>query len=148
MFQFRLPQLPTLSFSFGGGIRLPKVEVHDIEERPEKRARTLKHLVKHNHISHSIIYNELRFHNHVPHLLGSAYILGAESEQLNDLYEHASKDLEPWHDSPGEISKHDWTEYLGKRECVGACDSCLRQLSADSPSIGISVHSWTSSRIN
>lgn len=114
MFQFRLPSFPT--FSFGSGINLPKPDVHPIEERPEKRARTLKHLLKANHINHSVIYNSLRFHNHTPHILGSAYILGADSDQLNHIYEAESKHLEPWKDSPGEISEHDWRDFLGKRE--------------------------------
>ncbi|KAK4545734.1 hypothetical protein LTR36_002688 [Oleoguttula mirabilis] len=116
MFQFRFPQLPAFSLPTAGGIKLPKTEVHDIEERPEKRARTLKHLLKANHINHSVIYNELRFHNHTPHILGSAYILGAESEDLNHIYDAESKHLEPWQDSPGEISEHDWRHFLGKRE--------------------------------
>ena len=103
--------------AFGGSaIKLPKAQVHDVEERPEKRARTLKHLLKANHINHSVIYNELRFHNHTPHILGSAYIFGADSDELNQIYEAESKHLEPWRDSPGEISAHDWREYLGKRE--------------------------------
>ncbi|KAK3675580.1 hypothetical protein LTR78_004664 [Recurvomyces mirabilis] len=115
MFQFRLPQF-NWSLPTGGGIKLPKAEVHDVEERPEKRARTLKHLLKANHINHSVIYNNLRFHNHLPHILGSAYILGADSDQINHIYEAESRHLEPWHDSPGEISEHDWRDYLGKRE--------------------------------
>lgn len=118
----QLPKLINLLPSFslpGGGIRLPKVQVHDIEERPEKRARTLKHLLKANHINHSIIYNELRFHNHTPHILGSAYILGADADQLNHIYDVESKNLESWKDSPGEIAKHDWRDFLGKREYVG-----------------------------
>ncbi|TKA22326.1 hypothetical protein B0A50_08051 [Salinomyces thailandicus] len=118
MFQFRLPQIfssfPTVGG--GGGIKLPKPDVHDVEERPEKRARTLKHLLKHNHITHSVIYNQLRFHNHVPHILATSYIFGADSDQLTHIYEAESKHLEPWRDSPGEISQHDWRDFLGKRE--------------------------------
>ena len=55
---------------------------------------------------------------HTKQILGSAYILGGTSEHLNDIYERESEDLEPWHDSPGEISKDDWRDFLGKRECV------------------------------
>lgn len=116
MFQFRLPQLPSFGNLFQSGINIPKAEVHDVEERPEKRARTLKHLLKANHINHSIIYNHLRFHNHTPHILGSAYILGAEADELTYIYEEESRNLEPWRDSPGEIAKHDWRDFLGKRE--------------------------------
>jgi len=104
-------------FTLGGtAINLPKAETHDIEAKAEKRARSLKHLLKANHINHSVIYNELRFHNHTPHILSSAYILGADSDELNHVYDAESRNLEPWKDSPGEISQHDWRDYLGKRE--------------------------------
>ncbi|KAI7070620.1 hypothetical protein KC352_g42590, partial [Hortaea werneckii] len=119
MFQFRLPQIFSNFPSVGGSgtaIRIPKADVHDVEERPEKRARALKHLLKHNHITHSVIYNHLRFHNHVPHILASSYIFGADSDQLGDIYEAEGKHLEPWHDSPSEIAEHDWRDFLGKRE--------------------------------
>ncbi|KAF2481411.1 hypothetical protein BDY17DRAFT_301301 [Neohortaea acidophila] len=97
-------------------IRLPKPEIHDVEGKPDKRARTLKHLLKANHANHSVIYNNLRFHNHTPHVLSSSYILGADSDQLNHVYDAESHNLEPWRDSPGEIAQHDWRDYLGKRE--------------------------------
>lgn len=35
---------------------------------------------------------------------------------MNDIYEKESEELEPWQDSPGEISKEDWRDFLGKRE--------------------------------
>ncbi len=103
-------------FSAGSGaIKIPKAQVYDVEAKPEKRALTLKHLIKANHINHSVIYNDLRFHNHTPHILGSAYILGADAEELNHIYDAESRHLEPWKDSPGEISRHDWRDFLGKR---------------------------------
>jgi len=110
-----IPRWLTTASSSDQGISLPSVSIHDIEENPEKRARTLKHLIKANHINHSIIYHNLQFHNHTPHVLGSAFLLGATSEQLNTIYDAESKTLEPWHDSPGEISKEDWRDFLGKR---------------------------------
>lgn len=48
--------------------------------------------------------------------MGSAYLLGASSEQLTAVYEEEAKSLEPWQDAPGEISKEDWRDYLGKKE--------------------------------
>jgi hypothetical protein len=42
--------------------------------------------------------------------------LGATYEHLNDIYEKEAEELEPWHDSPGEISREDWRDFLGKRE--------------------------------
>lgn len=52
----------------GSTINVKPVEVHDVESQPEKRARTLKHLLKLNHANHSIIYHDLHFHNHMPHV--------------------------------------------------------------------------------
>lgn len=120
MLQIRWPSLPDFTSwaSSASGIKLPKVKAHEIEAQPEKRARTLKHLLKANHINHSIIYNNLRFHNHLPHILGSSYILGADADELNHISEAESKHLEPWADSPGEIARHDWRDFLGKREYV------------------------------
>jgi hypothetical protein len=49
-------------------------------------------------------------------ILGSAYLLGAQTDHLNDIYDKESKELEPWNDSPGEITLDDWREYLGNRK--------------------------------
>lgn len=118
---FTLPSFKLPAFLSSDGqqhptIDIPPVETHDVETAAEKRPRTLKHLLKANHANHSIIYHNLRFHNHAPHILGSAYILGGTHEHLNDIYEKESEELEPWRDSPGEISKEDWRDFLGKRE--------------------------------
>jgi hypothetical protein len=47
--------------------------------------------------------------------LGSSYLLEAPSEQLTKIYEHEDAELEPWHDSPSEVTKDEWREFLGKR---------------------------------
>jgi hypothetical protein len=70
---FSLPRFALPSFlSAGSGsypaVELPSVETHDIETAAEKRSRTLKHLIKANHANYSILYNQLRFHNHAPHV--------------------------------------------------------------------------------
>jgi hypothetical protein len=96
-------------------IDLPSVEIHDVETAAEKRPRTLKHLLKANHVNHSILYHNLQFHNHMPHLLGSAYLLGAHVDQMQKIYDEESKVLEGWHDSPGEISDTDWRDFLGDK---------------------------------
>ncbi|KAG0648178.1 hypothetical protein D0Z07_5847 [Hyphodiscus hymeniophilus] len=96
-------------------IDLPSVPIHDVETAAEKRPRTLKHLLRANHVNHSVIYHDLQFHNHMPHLLGSAYLLGADEDQLQHIYDEESKQLEEWHDSPGEISDADWRHYLGDK---------------------------------
>ncbi|KAL1961795.1 hypothetical protein VTN77DRAFT_1045 [Rasamsonia byssochlamydoides] len=97
-------------------IRIPSVKIHEIETAVEKSGRSLKHLLKLNHANYAVLYNERRFHNHAPHILSSAYLLGADANDLNRIYEVKSKLLEPWTDAPGEISRWDWRDYLGKRE--------------------------------
>ncbi|KAL4926980.1 questin oxidase family protein [Aspergillus undulatus] len=95
---------------------LPPCETVEIETAHEKAARTLKHLLKLNHANYAILWNERKFHNHSPHSLSSFFLLGADTNDLNRLYEAELKPLEGWADSPGEISTYDWRDYLGKRE--------------------------------
>ncbi|CAL8582691.1 hypothetical protein XPA_008342 [Xanthoria parietina] len=108
---FRLPRF--LSGGNNATIAVDPVEVHDVEIRSDKRSRTLKHLLRLNHVNNSIIYHDLEFHNHMAHILGSAYLFDAEPDHLNDIYNVEAKELEPWKDSPGEVSTYDWRDYLG-----------------------------------
>lgn len=64
----------------GTVIDLKSVDIHHVETQHEKRARTLKHLLKLNHANHSIVYHHLQFHNHMPHVRASllTYMLMAE----------------------------------------------------------------------
>ncbi|KAI1412147.1 hypothetical protein F5Y13DRAFT_180242 [Hypoxylon sp. FL1857] len=94
-------------------IDIPPVEVHNVETAAEKRPRTLKHLLKANHVNHSILYHNLEFHNHMPHILGSAYLLGADVPKLHKIYDVEAQTLEPWEPSPAEITQEDWRDFLG-----------------------------------
>ncbi|SPN96777.1 uncharacterized protein DNG_00297 [Cephalotrichum gorgonifer] len=94
---------------------IPPPDVHDTETSPDRRARCLKHLLKANHATFAVIYHNLEFDNHNPHILSSAYLLGASEDQLRNIYEKEVEDLEPWAESPGEVGEDDWTEYLGDR---------------------------------
>ncbi|EKD16228.1 uncharacterized protein L3040_009532 [Drepanopeziza brunnea f. sp. 'multigermtubi'] len=96
-------------------IDLPSVEIHDVEPAAEKRPRTLKHLLRANHVNYSILYHNLQYHNHIPHLLGSAYLLGADADQLNNIYDGESERLEEWKNSPAEVTEKDWREFLGDK---------------------------------
>ncbi|KAI9792491.1 MAG: hypothetical protein M1835_007857 [Candelina submexicana] len=123
---FKIPKSFT-GWKSGGTqkVNIAPVEIHDVATSPERRARALKHLIRLNHASHAIIYHDLQFHNHCPHwqtdsllnpntkILGSAYLLGASSDQLHEIYDREDQELEPWHDAPGEISKDDWRDFLG-----------------------------------
>ncbi|KAK8050644.1 hypothetical protein PG994_012374 [Apiospora phragmitis] len=97
-------------------IDLPPVKVHELESSPEKRTRTLKHLLKANHVNHSVTYGPNYFHNHTPHILGSAYILGANENQQHKIYEEEIKELDPWKPSPAEVTEGDWRDFLGDKE--------------------------------
>jgi hypothetical protein len=119
-------------------IDIPPVEIHEIDTAQEKPARALKHLLKLNHANYAVLYNERKFHNHAPHvsyrmtsspssyesitdivqILSSSFLQGADADDLNRVYEAESKLLDPWVDSPGEISTYDWRDYLGRREYV------------------------------
>ncbi|THC98487.1 hypothetical protein EYZ11_002072 [Aspergillus tanneri] len=79
---------------------LPSVKIHGIDTAHEKPARALKHLLKLNHANHAILFNERKFHNHVPHILSSAFLQGADADDLTRVYESESKILDPWVDSP------------------------------------------------
>ncbi len=96
-------------------IKIAPVEVHNVETDPEKRPRTLKHLLRANHVNHAIIYHNLQFDNHMPHILSSAYLLGADVSQLHHIYDVEARELEPWTDSPAEIGENDWRHYLGDK---------------------------------
>lgn len=52
----------------------------------------------------------------ISQILGAAYIFGATADHMNETYDREAEQLEPWHDAPGEIAKHDWRDFLGKRE--------------------------------
>ncbi|KAJ2897290.1 hypothetical protein MKZ38_004801 [Zalerion maritima] len=111
-----LGQLPLVGSLFSPkypSIDLESVEVHCIERAPEKRPRTLKYLLRANHVNHSILYHNLRYHNHMPHVLSSAYLIGANHHQLNKIYEAEAEELEPWKESPCELTETDWRDYLG-----------------------------------
>ena len=54
----------------------------------------------------------------MPQILASAYLMGSDEEHLESIYEEESKSLEKWKDSPGEVSEHDWRDYLGDRRSV------------------------------
>ena len=49
------------------------------------------------------------------HLLGSAYLLGASTLQMQKIYDEESMELEEWQDSPAEITDQDWRDFLGDK---------------------------------
>ncbi|PTB67036.1 hypothetical protein BBK36DRAFT_1135244 [Trichoderma citrinoviride] len=113
-----LSYIPGASLLVGGrpkAIDLPSVEIHHIETIADRRARCLKHLLKANHANYAILFNNLRFDNHNVHILSSAYLLGANENQLHDIYNDEIQDLVPWEPSPSELIDEDWRDFLGDK---------------------------------
>lgn len=67
-FPTSLPKLPFGRSPWAEAVRIPAVEIHDVEVLADKRGRRLKHLLRLNHATFSILYSHLRFHNHTPHV--------------------------------------------------------------------------------
>lgn len=65
MFSWGYKKMPDL---FAQRINVEKEPVYEVEEMAEKKARTVKHLIHANHSIFSVIYHNLEFHNHVPHV--------------------------------------------------------------------------------
>jgi hypothetical protein len=117
-----LSYIPVVNQLVGGGgrhqsITIPPVPVYNVESGAlaDKRSRTLKHLLRANHVNHSVVYHNLQYDNHLPHILSSAYILGANENQLQDIYDVEARELEPWEPSPAEITRDDWQDFLGNK---------------------------------
>lgn len=51
-----------------GVIDLAPVPIHDVQVSHDRRTRRLRALLKANHANHSVIYHNLTFHNHTPHV--------------------------------------------------------------------------------
>lgn len=115
-----LSYVPGVNRLVGSGsaktIDLPSAKIHHIETNPERPARRLKHLLKANHANYALLYHNLQFDNHNAHALSSAYLLGANEDQLRAIFDEEAQSLEPWKPSPAEIIDEDWEDFLGNKE--------------------------------
>ncbi|XBQ90598.1 hypothetical protein V6000_006152 [Aspergillus fumigatus] len=99
---------------------LPPVPVYDVTKFPDPRTQKLRSLLEQGHVTVAPLRDpELILHSHLPHLLGSAYALGADSDQLTRTYEHEITQLVPIARGfiRGEaISKENWRDFLTRKE--------------------------------
>ncbi|RHZ54899.1 uncharacterized protein CDV56_107610 [Aspergillus thermomutatus] len=112
----KLIRLPPAS-----GLRdLQPVPVYDVTKFPDTRTQKLRSLLEQGHVTVAPLRDpELILHSHLPHLLGSAYTLGANSDQLTRTYEHEITQLVPIARGfiRGEaISKENWRDFLTRKE--------------------------------
>ncbi|KAJ3492912.1 hypothetical protein NLG97_g5065 [Lecanicillium saksenae] len=96
-------------------VAVDALPVQDIETDQERRGRSLKHLLKANHVNYAVVYKGLQFNNTNAHNMSTAYILGANENHLNTIYDEQIKDLDPWTPSPAEVIDEDWRDFLGDR---------------------------------
>lgn len=132
-------RLPTLS----GQTTLKPSPIHDLTLLQDPRSRTLKRLLQKGHVTVAPLREpNLLLHSHLPHvsqetrrfrsmicsdadgneqLLGSAYALGADSEQLTKTYEHEIGSLVPIDERFSRGNKIDpasWRDFLGQKPWV------------------------------
>ncbi|KAH8896521.1 hypothetical protein GQ53DRAFT_639786 [Thozetella sp. PMI_491] len=105
----RLPQ-PTLKTV------LEPVRPYDTTKLHDERTQTFRKLIQEGHSAVAPLRNpQLILHSHLPHLVGSAYALGAGIEQLKETYDHIIKTLAPIDETfvRGGISlESSWREHL------------------------------------
>lgn len=77
----------------------------------------LQDLLVRNCETYSLLYSEnLRFHNHISHGLGSAYYLGVSPAQLEQYYEHMAKSGLSWSEIPKlEITDRSWADHVAEK---------------------------------
>ncbi|ODQ66362.1 hypothetical protein NADFUDRAFT_45846 [Nadsonia fulvescens var. elongata DSM 6958] len=76
----------------------------------------LDQLLRGNHHNYGVLWNDQKFHNHMPHILCSAYFLGASPTQLAAIFEECCKPLVEWQeDDVEEIMIEDWYTFLGDK---------------------------------
>lgn len=106
---------PAVAVDSASTVTLDALPVRHVETDQERPGRSAKHLIKANHVNYAVVYKDLQQSNTNAHAICTAYILGANENQLNAIYDEQIKDLEPWRPSPAEVIDEDWRDFLGDR---------------------------------
>ncbi|WYZ35412.1 hypothetical protein EsH8_X_000059 [Colletotrichum jinshuiense] len=105
-------------------LNLNPVPAHYLRERGDPASRTLRELLHRNHTAHAVLRDpRLLFHNHLPHALGSSYLLGATEAQLEKIYATESCELDAADDDKfhhERITTDNWRDYLGRKQYTTA----------------------------
>ncbi|CCF32232.1 MGS207 protein [Colletotrichum higginsianum] len=98
---------------------LEPVQVHLLHERDDPSSQKLKELFHRNHTAHAVLHNpRLILHNHLPHALGSSYLLGATDVQLEAIYLSDSRTLTAANADKlhrEKITTENWRDFLGNK---------------------------------
>ncbi|KAK5082213.1 hypothetical protein LTR05_007357 [Lithohypha guttulata] len=99
--------------------KLEPAPIYDVHKLSDGRTQKLRQLLEKGHVTVAPLRNpELILHSHLPHLLGSAYGLGADSEQLTKTYDHDVTTLVNIDDTfirGDKITRDNWREFLGQK---------------------------------
>ena len=91
---------------------------------------TLHNLLEDSFEHYQVLWNENQFHNHTAHHLGSLILLGANDEQLKNIYENTMRRyVRKYEPSPHEITKENWRHSLGDPQfCLAYRDFFTKEL--------------------
>ncbi|CZR43972.1 uncharacterized protein FPRO_13780 [Fusarium proliferatum ET1] len=97
--------------------------VYRLDKQQDEPAQTLDALLKKNHLAHAVLRNpRLLFHNHIPHALGSSYLLGASTAKLQEIYHAEEPNLLA---VDAEVVRYtivadNWRDHLGDKKYTAA----------------------------
>lgn len=77
--------------------------------------KLLDKLLSHSVAHYQALFNDLAFHSHNAHHLGSLYLLGANDDQMEKAYKTMCEYLDPYLESSQEINLSNWRNFLGNR---------------------------------
>jgi len=80
----------------------------------------LEELLHKDYVSHHCFFNDLGFHNHLPHHLVAAYDMGATTALLKLIDDELTPTLRPIDRQGEDITESNWTTRLGERQAYGS----------------------------
>ncbi|KAF8126231.1 hypothetical protein K438DRAFT_1890805 [Mycena galopus ATCC 62051] len=80
----------------------------------------LEELLHKDYVSHHCFFNDLGFHNHLPHHLVAAYDMGATPALLKLIYDDEASTLRPIDRQGEDLTETNWTTRLGERKAYGS----------------------------
>ncbi|KAJ7662537.1 hypothetical protein DFH06DRAFT_1324907 [Mycena polygramma] len=86
----------------------------------QNSGKVLEELLHKDYVSHHCFFNDLGFHNHLPHHLVAAYDMGAPPTLLKQIYEDLAPTLRPIDRQGEDITETNWTTRLGERKAYGS----------------------------
>ncbi|KAF7585245.1 hypothetical protein BBP40_011596, partial [Aspergillus hancockii] len=90
---------------------------------PDERSKTLLSLLQQNHQDYAVLFEpKLLFHNHMPHMLGTAYLLGFPQDKLIKAYQNEAQHLKKLDSGliRTGVTRNNWRDFFGKKKYTAA----------------------------